>query len=210
MNIILLGAPGAGKGTQADNIQKKYGIPAISTGNILRDAVSKATLTGLEAKSYMDKGLLVPDDVIIRILKERLMQEDCKKGFILDGVPRTVAQAKAIDEMGIRIDKVISLEVADEKIMSRIGGRRVCKSCGASYHLIYKPSAKGGYCERCGDTLIIREDDKPQTTKDRLNLYHIQTEPLKDYYFNKGILTLVKGQEKVEDTTKLTFEALEA
>lgn len=210
MNIILLGAPGAGKGTQADNIREKYSIPAISTGNILREAVAAGTKTGLEAKAYMDKGALVPDSTIIGILKERLMQDDCEKGFILDGVPRTVAQAQAIDDMGIKIEKVVSIEVPDEEIMSRLSNRRACTSCGATYHMIYKPSAKGDKCEKCGGALVIRDDDKPETIKARLNLYHEQTEPLKEFYDKKGLLIMVQGQEKVEDTTRLTLEALEA
>lgn len=210
MRIILLGAPGAGKGTQAENISAKYGIPAISTGNILREAIKNGTKTGIEAKGYMDKGALVPDKTIISVLKERLEEQDCNKGFILDGVPRTVAQAQAIDEMGIEIDLVLSIEVSDDEILNRLGNRRVCGSCGASYHLQYKPSLKDGECDKCGKELVIREDDKPSTIKDRLALYHNQTEPLKDFYQSKNKLVTIQGQEKVEDTTKLTLDALGA
>lgn len=210
MNIILLGAPGAGKGTQADIIEQKYGIPSISTGNILREAIAQGTKVGLEAKAFMDKGELVPDSTIIGILKERLAQDDCAKGFILDGVPRTVAQAQAIEDMEIKIDKVVSFEVEDDEILSRLSNRRVCTSCGSTYHLIYKPSQNGDKCEKCEETLVIREDDKPQTIKDRLELYHKQTEPLKEFYFARGKLVLVQSHNGIENTTKLTLEALEA
>jgi adenylate kinase len=210
MNLILLGAPGAGKGTQAEIISEKYSIPAVSTGNILREAVRNGTPLGLEAKSYMDAGGLVPDKVIISIIKERLQEEDCKSGFILDGMPRTVAQAESLDEMGVIIDKVIDIEVGDEDIIKRLSGRRVCPDCGASYHVLYKPPVEEGVCGKCGAGLVIRRDDHLDTIKDRLDTYHAQTEPLKEYYSKKGKLFVVEGQEEVKDTTKLTLEALKA
>lgn len=210
MNLILLGAPGAGKGTQAEIICEQLGIPAISTGNIIREALKNGTELGLRAKSYMDAGALVPDEVVIAIIQERLAQDDCKNGFILDGFPRTVPQARALDEMGVRIDKVIDIEVPDEKIEQRLGGRRVCEACGASYHLLFKPSPAGEACAKCGGKLIVRKDDQPETIRERLKVYHDQTEPLKDYYAQTGKLTVVEGQEEVADTTKLTLAALEA
>ena len=209
MKLILLGAPGAGKGTQAEVICKHLNIPAISTGNIIREALKNGTELGLKAKSYMDSGALVPDEVVIAIIKERLAKDDCKNGFILDGFPRTVPQAEALDNMGIIIDKVIDIEVADEKIEERLSGRRVCEVCGNSYHTVYKPSPNGDKC-KCGGALIIRKDDKPETIRERLNIYHEQTEPLKDYYAKTGKLRVVEGQEEVADTTKLTLAALEA
>ena len=209
MNLILLGAPGAGKGTQAEVICEHLRIPAISTGNIIREALSAGTELGLKAKSYMDEGKLVPDDVVIAIIKERLSKPDCQNGFILDGFPRTVPQAEALDEMGVRIDKVIDIEVSDEKIQQRLSGRRVCGACGSSYHILYKPSSQEGVCNKCGGALIQRKDDQPDTIKERLHVYHEQTEPLKDYYAKAGKLTVVEGQEEVADTTKLTLAALE-
>lgn len=210
MKLILLGAPGAGKGTQAEIICEHLGIPAISTGNIIREALKNGTEMGLKAKSYMDEGKLVPDEVVIGIIKERLAKDDCQNGFILDGFPRTVPQAEALDEMGIIIDKVIDIEVADEKIEKRLSGRRVCELCGASYHVDYKPSPNGEKCGKCDGNLIIRKDDKPETIRERLQVYHEQTEPLKDYYSKTGKLVIVEGQEEVADTTKLTLAALEA
>ncbi|MCI8650042.1 MAG: adenylate kinase [Anaerotruncus sp.] len=210
MKLILLGAPGAGKGTQAEVICEHLHIPAISTGNIIREALKNGTEMGLKAKSYMDSGALVPDDVVIGIIKERLAQDDCKGGFILDGFPRTVPQAQALDEMGIVIDRVIDIEVADEKIEQRLSGRRVCEACGASYHTLYKPSKEEGVCDKCGGKTVIRKDDEPATVRDRLKTYHDQTEPLKGYYEKSGKLVIVQGQEKVEDTTKLTLAAVEA
>ncbi len=209
MNLILLGAPGAGKGTQAEVICEHLRIPAISTGNIIREALSAGTELGRKAKSFMDEGKLVPDDVVIAIIKERLSKPDCQNGFILDGFPRTVPQAEALDEMGVRIDKVIDIEVADEKIQQRLSGRRVCGACGSSYHILYKPSSQEGVCNKCGGALIQRKDDHPDTIKQRLHVYHEQTEPLKDYYAKAGKLTVVEGQEEVADTTKLTLAALE-
>lgn len=208
MNLILLGAPGAGKGTQAEVICDHLQIPAISTGNILREAVKNGSELGLKAKSFMDSGALVPDEVVINILKERIAQDDCKKGFILDGFPRTVPQAEALDAMGVQIDCVLSLEVADEAIMQRLSGRRVCQDCGASYHIAYKPSKVEGVCDRCGGKTVQRKDDEPETIKDRLNVYHTQTEPLKAYYSKTGKLVTVEGQEEVADTTALVLKAL--
>lgn len=210
MNLILLGAPGAGKGTQAEVICDTLKIPAISTGNILREAIKNETALGMEAKSYMDGGKLVPDEIVINILKERLEKDDCKNGFILDGFPRTVPQAEALDKMGVNIDRVIDIEVEDEKIMKRLSGRRVCEDCGASYHLEYKPSKVEGKCDKCGGNTVQRKDDHPDTIKERLQVYHQQTEPLKDYYYAIGKLIVVEGQEDVADTTALTLKAVEA
>ncbi len=209
MNLILLGAPGAGKGTQAEKICAKFSIPAVSTGNIIREALKNETEMGLKAKSFIESGRLVPDDVVIGIIKDRLAQEDCKNGFILDGFPRTIPQAEALDQMGIVIDKVIDIEVKDEDIVNRMSGRRVCASCGNSYHTVYKKPLKDGVCDSCSGELVQRKDDYPETVKERLRVYHEQTEPLKDYYAKKGKLRIVEGQEKVEDTTALTFKALE-
>jgi adenylate kinase len=210
MNLILLGAPGAGKGTQAEIICETYKIPAISTGNIIREALKSGTEMGLKAKSYMDAGQLVPDEVVIGIIKDRLAQEDCKNGFILDGFPRTIPQAEALDKMGIVIDKVVDIEVPDEKIVQRMSGRRVCEKCGASYHLLYKKPEVEGVCGKCGGTLVQRKDDHPDTVNARLKVYHEQTEPLKAYYSAQGKLSIVEGQEEVADTTKLTLAALKA
>ena len=209
MKLILLGAPGAGKGTQAEVISDKLSIPAISTGNIIREALANGTEMGLKAKSFFDAGQLVPDDVVIGIIKERLAKDDCAAGFILDGFPRTIPQAEALDAMGVIIDRVISIEVADENIVRRMSGRRVCKACGSSYHLEYKKPAVDGVCNACGGELVQRKDDHPDTVLDRLHVYHEQTEPLKGYYEKKGILRIVEGQEEVADTTALTLKALE-
>lgn len=208
MKLIFLGAPGAGKGTQAEVVSEKLAIPAISTGNIIRAAVKEQTEMGIKAKDYIEKGQLVPDDVVIGIIKERLAQDDCKNGFILDGFPRTVRQAQELDDMGVEIDRVIDIEVSDERIAARMSGRRVCKNCGASYHLEYKKPEKDGVCNLCGDELVQRSDDKPETVLDRLKVYHEQTEPLIDFYREKGKLRVVEGQEQVADTTALTLEAL--
>lgn len=210
MKLILLGAPGAGKGTQAEVICSTFNIPAISTGNILREAVKNGTALGMEAKTYMEGGKLVPDELVINILKERLAKDDCKAGFILDGFPRTVPQAEALDRMGIVIDKVIDLEVPDEAITRRMSGRRVCESCGASYHLEFKPSKVEGVCDKCGGKTVQRKDDHPDTVKERLEVYHAQTEPLKDYYQQTGKLVIVEGQNEVAETTALVLKALEA
>ena len=207
MNLILMGAPGAGKGTQSAKISEKYQIPAIATGDILRGAIKEGTELGLAAKSYIDAGQLVPDEVVIGIIKEYLASDACKNGFILDGFPRSIPQAEALDAMGVRIDVVLSIEVEDEKIVERMSGRRVC-SCGASYHVAYNPPKTEGVCDKCGATLYIRADDAAETVKNRLETFHAQTEPLKDYYAKKGILVTVQGQEEVADTTALVFQAL--
>lgn len=207
MNLILMGAPGAGKGTQSEKISEKWGIPAVSTGNMLRAAITAGTELGVTAKSYMDNGALVPDEIVVGIVKEYLASDACKNGFILDGFPRTIPQAIALDAMGVKIDAALSIEVADEKIVERMSGRRVC-ACGATYHIAYKPSQKEGVCDKCGAELFIRKDDMPETVLSRLKTYHEQTEPLKDFYAKKGILLTVEGQEEVADTTRLTFEAL--
>ncbi len=209
MNLILLGAPGAGKGTQAEVICNKLGVPTISTGNIIREALSKGTEMGIKAKSFIDAGQLVPDEVVIGIIKERLAKDDCKNGFILDGFPRTIPQAEALDAMGVVIDKVIDIEVPDDKIVQRLSGRRMCADCGASYHLEYKKPEKDGICNVCGGKLVQRKDDHPDTVLDRLKVYHEQTEPLKDYYSKAGLLKVVEGQEEVAATTALTLKALE-
>lgn len=210
MNLILLGAPGAGKGTQAEVIAEAKKIPQISTGNILREAVKNGTEYGLKAKAAMDSGSLVSDDVVIGILKDRIAEDDCKNGFILDGFPRTVPQAEALEAMGVKIDKVIEIDVADETIQQRLSGRRVCESCGASYHTEFKPTKTEGKCDKCGGNTIQRKDDHPDTVKERLKVYHQQTAPLKDFYAAKGILKTVAGQNDVSATSKLTLEALEA
>ncbi len=208
MNVILLGAPGAGKGTQAEIVSAKLGIPTISTGNILREAVKNGTKVGLEAKSYMDAGKLVPDDVIVGIVKERVAQDDCKNGFILDGMPRTIPQAEALVSHGVPIDKAISIEIADEIIESRMTGRRVCRDCGASYHVVANPPKKDGVCDACGGELIVRKDDAPETVKHRLEVFHDETEPLKAFYKNMGILTEVEGNQPIENATKDILAAL--
>lgn len=209
MKLILLGAPGAGKGTQAEVISEKYNIPTISTGNIIRAALKNGTEMGLKAKSYIDAGNLVPDDVVIGIIKERLAEDDCQNGYILDGFPRTIPQAEALDELGFDIDAALSIEVADEEIVKRMSGRRVCEKCGASYHTEYKKPAIDGKCNFCDGALVIRKDDEPETVKNRLNVYHEQTEPLKEYYKSCGKLLCVEGQEEVKDTTRLVLAALE-
>ena len=209
MKLILLGAPGAGKGTQAEVICDHLGIPAISTGNIIRAALKAQTEMGLKAKDYIEKGLLVPDDVVIGIIQDRLREDDCKNGFILDGFPRTVPQAEALDRMGVQIDLVIDIEVPDEKIVTRMAGRRVCATCGASYHTLYKQPKTEGVCDNCGGALTQRKDDEAQTVLERLRVYHEQTEPLIAYYRAKGNLRVVEGQEEVADTTALTLKALE-
>ena len=210
MKLILLGAPGAGKGTQAEVICKHLGIPAISTGNILREALKSGTEMGLKAKAYMDAGQLVPDEIVIGIIKDRLAEEDCKNGFILDGFPRTIPQAEALDASGVVIDRVIDIEVPDEKIVTRMSGRRVCEKCGATYHLLYKKPKAEGVCDICGGTLIQRKDDHPDTVKARLEVYHKETEPLIAHYKKQGVVKRVDGQEEVADTTRLTLAALEA
>ena len=209
MNLILLGAPGAGKGTQAAVISERLNIPQISTGNIIREALRSGTEMGLKAKSYMDAGKLVPDDVVIGIIKERLQADDCKEGFILDGFPRTIPQAEALDQMGVTIDKVIDIEVPDEVIVTRLSGRRVCEKCGRPYHIIDLKPKIDGICDDCTGALIQRKDDQIDTIKNRLDVYHNETEPLKGYYEAQGKLSVVVGQGKVEETTALTMAALE-
>lgn len=209
MKLILLGAPGAGKGTQAEIISEKYNIPTVSTGNIIRAALKNGTEMGLKAKSYIDAGELVPDNVVIGIIKERLSEPDCKEGYILDGFPRTIPQVVALDDMGFVIDAALSIEVADSEIVKRMSGRRVCEKCGASYHTEYKKPDVEGVCNICGGNLVIRKDDEPETVKNRLNVYHEQTEPLKDFYKSCGKLIEVQGQDEVKDTTRLVLEALE-
>ena len=210
MKLILLGAPGAGKGTQAEVISEHYHIPTISTGNIIREALKSGTELGEKAKSYMDSGALVPDEIVIGIIKERLAKDDCQNGFILDGFPRTIPQAEALDRMGVEIDRVVDIEVADDEIARRVSGRRVCLACGATYHIEYKKPAVDGVCTKCGDTLVQRKDDHPDTVKERLSVYHAQTEPLKDYYAKSGKLVIVEGQEEVKDTSALVLRAVEA
>ena len=207
MNLILMGAPGAGKGTQSEKISEKYNIPAIATGDILRAAIKAGTALGKAAKSYIDAGKLVPDSVVIGIIKEYLASDACKNGFILDGFPRSIPQAEALDEMGVKIDVVLSIEVADDKIIERMSGRRVC-SCGASYHVVYNPPKTEDVCDKCGAALYVRADDAAETVKNRLETFHAQTEPLKEYYSKKGNLVTVEGQEEVADTTALVFAAL--
>ncbi len=209
MNLILLGAPGAGKGTQAEVICDRLSIPAISTGNIIREALRNETELGLKAKKFINEGALVPDEVVIGIIQERLKEDDCKNGFILDGFPRTVPQAEALDKMGVVIDKVVDIEVADSKICERLSGRRVCKECSASYHTLYKPSKDGETCDKCGGELICRKDDHPDTVLERLKVYHEQTEPLIAFYKSRGKLVVVEGQEEVEETTRRTLAAIE-
>lgn len=208
MRLILLGAPGAGKGTQAEIIAARLSIPTISTGNILREAIKNGTPTGLKAKSFMDKGMLVPDDVIIGIVRERLAQPDCASGYILDGMPRTIPQAQALVEQGIEIDRVVSIEIADAVIEQRMSGRRVCGVCGASYHIVANPPKTEGICNACGSSLVIRDDDKPETVRHRLAVYHAETEALKGFYENLGKLRLVNGDQPIEDATRDIMAAL--
>lgn len=208
MKLILLGAPGAGKGTQAERLCQELNIPTISTGNILRTAIKHGTPTGLKAEAFMKAGKLVPDEVIIGIINERLAEEDCKEGFILDGVPRTIAQAEALEKAGITFDDVISIEISDETIMERMSGRRVCEHCGASYHLVAVPPKTPGVCDKCGGKLIQRHDDEPETVKARLEVYHKETEPLKDFYAHRGLLKPVENQPSVEETSQAILHAL--
>lgn len=212
MNIMLFGAPGAGKGTQAKFIIEKYGIPQISTGDMLRAAISEGTAMGLEAKKFMDEGKLVPDSTIIGIIKDRLVQDDCKKGFILDGFPRTLAQAEALEklmkELGIKLDKVISLNVPDELIVGRITGRRVCPACGASFHVEFNPSKVEGKCDYCGADLITRKDDTKETVEKRLIAYHEQTAPLFDFYKERGVMAEIDGTKEINEITKEIFNIL--
>ena len=209
MKIIFLGAPGAGKGTQAEKVSAIYGIPTISTGAIIREAIKTGTPMGVSAKTYTEAGKLVPDEVVIGIIKERLAKDDCANGFILDGFPRTIPQAKALGEMGVDVDVALSIEVRDEVIVERMSGRRMCSGCGASFHVKYNPPSNEGVCDKCGKSLYTRDDDAPQTVTKRLETYHGQTEPLKEFYEARNLLVTVAGQEKVEDTTALVFAALQ-
>ncbi len=208
MKLILLGAPGAGKGTQADILSRKLNLPVISTGHILRAAVKEGTPVGLLAKSYMDAGKLVPDEVVIGIVVQRLAQPDCQSGFILDGVPRTIAQAEALEKAGVHFDNVLSLEISDEEIEQRMEGRRFCHSCGTSYHVDNAPSRVPGVCDKCGGQLELRDDDKPETVKHRLEVYHQETEPLKEFYAQRGVLRPVRNQPSIEATTQVVLAAL--
>ena len=208
MKLILLGAPGAGKGTQAEMIAAELNIPTISTGNILREAIKNGTPTGLMAKSFMDKGQLVPDDVIIGIVRERVARDDCANGYILDGVPRTLAQAEALERFGVAIDRVVSIEIDDAVIEARMTGRRVCGKCGASYHITANPPRVEGICDACGEALVIRKDDAAETVRQRLAVYHEQTEALKDFYAKLGKLKLVEGNQPIEDANRAILKAL--
>ena len=208
MKLILLGAPGAGKGTQAEILSARLDIPTISTGNILRAAIKEGTPIGLEAKSYMDAGKLVPDSVIIGVVAQRLEQPDCAKGFILDGVPRTIGQAEALDKAGVTFDHVLSIEISDQEIEERMSGRRVCQSCGAPYHVKARPPKQEGVCDSCGGQLVQRADDAAETVRRRLEVYHAETEPLKGFYEGKGILVPVANQDTIEGTNQAIMEAL--
>ena len=208
MNLILLGAPGAGKGTQAEMLIERLQIPSISTGNMLREAISNDTDLGKLAKQYIDGGNLVPDDVILGIVAQRVAQPDCKNGFILDGVPRTLAQAQALDAKGIAIDHVVSIEVDDGVIESRMTGRRVCAKCGASYHITANPTKTEGICDLCGSPVTIRKDDAPETVRKRLEVYHAATEVLKDYYRQQGKLCLINGEQSIEGANQDILKAI--
>jgi len=208
MNLILLGAPGAGKGTQAEMLIEELGIPSISTGNMLREAMANGSELGKQVKTCMESGSLVSDDVILSIVAERVAQPDCAKGFILDGVPRTLAQAKALDEKGVRIDHVVSIEIDDAVIEGRMTGRRVCTKCGASYHIAAHPPKEEGICDHCGSEVVIRKDDAPETVHHRLEVYHESTEVLKDYYAKQNKLVLVNGDQPIEDANRDILRAL--
>lgn len=209
MRIILLAAPGAGKGTQAELLSEHFGIPTISTGAMLRHNIQEGTELGKLAAGYIDNGKLIPDDVMIAVMKDRLANDDCKNGFILDGFPRTLAQAEALDASGIAIDVVLNIDVADAAIIERLGGRLECKACGATYHKEYHKPAKDGVCDKCGAELVTRDDDKPETIKNRLEVYHTQTEPLLTFYRNKGILRVAAGKNGIQETTDAILKALE-
>ena len=210
MNLILLGAPGAGKGTQAEILVKQLSIPAISTGNMLREAIANGTDLGRKAKQYMDEGNLVPDELILGIVAERVAQPDCQNGFILDGVPRTLAQAEALEEKGVKIDHVVSIEVEDSAIIGRMGGRRVCSKCGASYHVVANPPRVEGVCDACGGELSIRKDDAPETVSKRLQVYHASTEVLKDFYAKLGRLHTVNGSQSIQSANEDILKAIGA
>lgn len=208
MNLILLGAPGAGKGTQAEILCERLQIPTISTGNMIREALKSGTEMGLKAKAFIEAGQLVPDEVVIGIVDERLRQEDCRNGFILDGFPRTIPQAEALDRMGITIDRVVDINVPDEVITRRVSGRRVCLDCGNTYHIETKKPQVDGVCDRCGSTLVQRKDDEPATVLERLKVYHDQTEPLRDYYAAAGKLLVMDGQQGIQEIAEQTLAAL--
>ena len=210
MNLILLGAPGAGKGTQAELLVEKLSIPSISTVNMLREAMAKGTELGKKAKQYMDEGSLVPDELILGIVADRVAQPDCANGFILDGVPRTLAQAEALEAKGVKIDHVVSIEVDDSEIESRMTGRRVCSKCGASYHVVANPPKAEGLCDHCGSELTIRKDDAPETVRKRLEVYHATTEVLKDFYGKLGRLCIVEGNQPIEKANEAILEAIGA
>ena len=214
MKIIMLGAPGAGKGTQAKKIAAKYGIPHISTGDIFRANIKNGTELGKKAKTYMDQGLLVPDELVVDLVVDRVNQDDCENGYVLDGFPRTIPQAEALTEalekMGQKVDFAIDVNVPDENIVKRMGGRRACVTCGATYHMVYAPTKKEGICDTCGGELILRDDDKPETVQKRLNVYHDQTQPLIDYYTSQGILRTVDGTEDIDDVFRAITEFLGA
>jgi adenylate kinase len=208
MNLILLGAPGAGKGTQAEILCDRLNIPTISTGNMIREAMKSGTEMGLKAKEYAENGKLVPDEVVIGIVDERLRMDDCQNGFILDGFPRTIPQAEALDRMGIAIDRVVDINVPDEVITRRVSGRRACLDCGSTYHIDTKKPNVEGICDRCGSTLVQRKDDLPETVLERLHVYHAQTEPLRDYYAAAGKLLVVDGQQGIQEIAEQTLELL--
>jgi len=214
VNIIMLGPPGSGKGTQAKKLIEKFGIPQISTGDLLREAVKNGTELGKQAKSYMDAGKLVPDEVVVGMVKERLSKDDAQKGFILDGFPRTVPQAEALDktldQMGKKIDKVVNVDVPDSEVVERLSGRRTCKGCGAMYHVKFNQPKKEGLCDKCGGELYQRDDDNEQTIKRRLEVYHEQTSPLKDYYGKKGLVADVDGTGDINEITKAIEKVLES
>ena len=210
MNLILLGAPGAGKGTQAEILVKKLSIPAISTGNMLREAIANGTELGKKAKQHMDEGSLVPDELILGIVADRVAQPDCSNGFILDGMPRTLAQAEALEKMGVKIDHVVSIEVDDAVIEGRMTGRRVCPKCGASYHIVANPPKMDGICNACGTELTIRKDDAPETVRKRLEVYHATTEILKDFYGKLGRLYIVEGNQPIDKANEAILKAIEA
>ena len=210
MNLILLGAPGAGKGTQAELLVEKLSIPAISTGNMLREAIANGTDLGKKAKQYMDEGNLVPDELILGIVADRVTQADCANGFILDGVPRTLAQAEALEAKGVRIDHVVSIEVDDSEIEGRMTGRRVCGKCGASYHIVANPPKMENVCDSCSSELVIRKDDAPETVRKRLQVYHATTEVLKDFYAKLGRLRLVNGSQSIEGANEDILKAIGA
>ncbi len=209
MNLILFGPPGAGKGTQAEILKERFSIPTISTGNMIREAIKNGTELGKKAKAIIDGGNLLDDDTVVAMIKERLAQPDCAKGFILDGFPRTIPQAEALDAMGVVIDAAVEITLADEKIVARMSGRRTCPGCGNSYHTLYKQPKAEGICDGCGTALVIRDDDKPETVLERLRVYHRQTAPLSEYYEAKGLRRVVEGQEELADTTALMMKAVE-